>query len=44
MLGIQKINVYVSYVSRSQTIYGSLVETYGPYLQDYTKVLNSVLS
>jgi len=36
------INVLLKYKSklipRSQTIYGSLVETYGPYLQDYTRL------
>jgi hypothetical protein len=24
-------------ITRSQTVYGSLVETYGPYLHDYTR-------
>ncbi len=28
--------------SRSQTIYGGLVETYGPYLQDYTSYLSFI--
>jgi len=30
--------------SRSQTIYGSLVETFGPYLQDYTSGLYEMIS
>jgi hypothetical protein len=25
-------------IPRSQTVYGSLVETYGPYLHDYTSI------